>query len=135
MGILSDLNRKRKQAQNKLKDEFLGFTSSVSRKFVPKELRPALPFLSAAVPFMVPAQGIFAGPFGRALLSSGSNLLAQGLSDPEAEELNLLSAALAGAVGAGTAPEASEGIRGLKFGTETTKEGILNQLQNAPIGA
>ena len=38
MGILSDLNRKRKRAQDKLKDEFLGFTSSVSRKFVPKEL-------------------------------------------------------------------------------------------------
>ena len=135
MGILSDLNRKRKKAQDKLKDEFLGFTSSVSRKFVPRELRPALPFLSAAIPFMLPTSGIFASPLGRALLSSGANLTAQGLADPEAEELNLLSAALAGAVGAGTAPGASEGIRGLKFGTETTKEGILNQLQNAPIGA
>ena len=84
---------------------------------------------------MLPTTGIFASPLGRALLSSGANLTAQGLADPEAEELNLLSAALAGAVGAGTAPGASEGIRGLKFGTETTKEGILNQLQNAPIGA
>ena len=137
MGILSDLNEKRKRAQRKLKDEFLGFTSRASRKFVPKELRPALPFLAAAVPFMLPAAstGIFASPLGRALLSSGANLTAQGLADPEAEDLNLLSAALAGAVGAGTAPGASEGIRGLKFGTETTKEGILNQLQNAPIGA
>ena len=34
----------RKRAQKKLKDEFLGFTSSVSRKFVPKELRPAYHF-------------------------------------------------------------------------------------------
>ena len=137
MGILSDLNEKRKEAQRKLKDEFLGFTSSVSRKFVPRELRPALPFLAAAVPFMLPAAstGIFASPLGRALLSSGANFTAQGLADPEAEDLNLLSAALAGAIGAGTAPGASEGIRGLKFGTETTKEGILNQLQNAPIGA
>ena len=104
MGILSDLNEKRKRAQDKLKDEFLGFTSSVSRKFIPKELRPALPFLSAAVPFLVPASGIFAGPLGRALLSSGSNLLAQGLSDPEAEDLNLLSAAIAGATGALSSP-------------------------------
>ena len=111
MGILSDLNRKRKRAQDKLKDEFLGFTSSVSRKFVPKELRPALPFLSAAVPFLVPASGIFAGPLGRALLSSGSNLLAQGLSDPEAEDLNLLSAAIAGATGALSSPEVSGSMR------------------------
>ena len=66
MGFLSDLNEKRKQAQRKLKDEFLGFTGSVSRKFVPKELRPALPFLAAAVPFMLPAAstGIFASPQG-----------------------------------------------------------------------
>jgi hypothetical protein len=111
MGILSDLNEKRKEAQRKLKDEFLGFTSSVSRKFVPRELRPALPFLSAAVPFLVPASGIFAGPLGRALLSSGSNLLAQGLSDPEAEELNLLSAGIAGLTGALSSPEVSGSMR------------------------
>ena len=100
MGIFSDLNEKRKRAQDKLKDEFLGFTSSASRKLIPRELSPALPFLAAAVPFAVPASGIFAGPLGRALLSSGSNLLAQGLSDPEAEELNLLSAGIAGLTGA-----------------------------------
>ena len=111
MGIFSDLNEKRKRAQDKLKDEFLGFTSSVSRKFIPKELRPALPFLSAAVPFLVPASGIFAGPLGRALLSSGSNLLAQGLSDPEAEELNLLSAGIAGLTGALSSPEVSGSMR------------------------
>ena len=111
MGILSDLNEKRKRAQRKLKDEFLGFTSSASRKLIPRELRPALPFLSAAVPFMVPAQGIFAGPLGRALLSSGTNLLAQGLSDPEAEDLNLLSASLAGLTGALSSPEVSGSMR------------------------
>ena len=60
MGIrdfLSDLNEDRKRAQRKLKDEFLGFTSSASRKFIPRELRPALPFLAAAVPFMLPTSG------------------------------------------------------------------------------
>ena len=114
MGIrdfLSDLNEERKKAQRKLKDEFLGFTSSASRKLIPRELRPALPFLSAAVPFMVPASGIFAGPFGRALLSSGANLTAQGLADPEAEDLNLLSAAIAGATGALSSPEVSGSMR------------------------
>ena len=140
MGIrdfLSDLNEDRKRAQRKLKDEFLGFTSSASRKLIPRELRPALPFLAAAVPFMLPTSGIFASPLGRAIISSGANLTAQGLADPEAEELNLLSAALAGLTGAGTAPGASEGIRGLKFTGENpvTKEGILSQMRGAPIGA
>ena len=137
MGILSDLNRKRKRAQDKLKDEFLGFTSSVSRKFVPKELRPALPFLSAAVPFMVPASGIFAGPLGRALLSSGSNLLAQGLSDPEAEDLNLLSAAIAGATGALSSPEVSGSMRaGIDAPATTAREaGIMAQSGVTPTGS
>ena len=134
MGILSKLNKKRKEAQDKLKDEFLGFTSSVSRKFVPKELRPVLPFLSAAVPFMVPATGIFAGPLGRALLSSGSNLLAQGLSDPEAEDLNLLSAAIAGATGALSSPEVSGSMRsGIEVPTTTAREaGIMALPGGAP---
>ena len=131
MGIrdfLSDLNEDRKKAQRKLKDEFLGFTSSASRKFIPRELRPALPFLSAAVPFLVPASGIFAGPFGRALLSSGSNLLAQGLADPEAEDLNLLSAAIAGATGALSSPEVSGSMRsGIDTGTTAREAGIMAQ--------
>ena len=137
MGILSDLNEKRKRAQDKLKDEFLGFTSSVSRKFVPKELRPALPFLSAAVPFLVPASGIFAGPLGRALLSSGSNLLAQGLSDPEAEDLNLLSAAIAGATGALSSPEVSGSMRaGIDAPATTAREaGIMAQSGVTPTGS
>ena len=137
MGILSKLNKKRKEAQDKLKDEFLGFTSSVSRKFVPKELRPVLPFLSAAVPFMVPATGIFAGPLGRALLSSGSNLLAQGLSDPEAEDLNLLSAAIAGATGALSSPEVSGSMRaGIDAPATTAREaGIMAQSGVTPTGS
>ena len=137
MGILSDLNEKRKRAQDKLKDEFLGFTSSVSRKFVPRELRPALPFLSAAVPFLVPASGIFAGPLGRALLSSGSNLLAQGLSDPEAEDLNLLSAAIAGATGALSSPEVSGSMRaGIDAPATTAREaGIMAQSGVTPTGS
>ena len=143
MGIrdfLSDLNEDRKRAQRKLKDEFLGFTSSASRKLIPRELRPALPFLSAAVPFMVPASGIFAGPLGRALLSSGSNLLAQGLSDPEAEDLNLLSAAIAGATGALSSPEVSGSMRsGIETGgagTTAREAGIMAQsgVQPPPVG-
>jgi hypothetical protein len=131
MGIrdfLSDLNEDRKKAQRKLKDEFLGFTSSASRKLIPRELRPALPFLSAAVPFIVPGSGIFSGPLGRALLSSGTNLLAQGLADPEAEDLNLLSAGLAGLTGALSSPELSDSMRaGIDTGTTAREAGIMSQ--------
>ena len=104
MGILSDLNRKRKRAQDKLKDEFLGFTSSVSRKFVPKELRRILPFASAAVPFLLPGGFMLGGlnpALSRGIVSALSNAAAQGLADPEAEDLNALSIALAGLTGAG----------------------------------
>ena len=107
------------------------------RKILPKELRPALPFLSAAVPFMLPggfALGSLNPALSRGIMSSLANIGTQQVMDPEGD-INLLSAALAGATGYGATPGASEGIRGLKFGAETTKEGILNQLQNAPLGA
>ena len=140
MGIFSELNEKRKEAQRKLKDEFLGFTRSASRKLVPRELRPALPFLSAAVPFLLPGGFAIGGlnpALSRGIVSALSNATAQGLADPEAEDLNMLSVALAGLTGAGTTPGASEGIRGLKFTGENpvTKEGILSQMRSAPIGA
>jgi hypothetical protein len=122
-------------------DKFLDFgtdtfkkTGRAVRKLTPRELRPALPFLASAVPFMLPGAGLFASPLYRGIASALANATSQEALDPEGD-INYLSTALAGLTGAGTAPGASEGIRGLKFGTETTKEGILNQLQNAPLGA
>jgi hypothetical protein len=144
MGILSDLNKKRKEAQGKLKDEFLGFTSSASRKFVPKELRRILPFASAAVPFLLPGGFMLGGlnpALSRGIVSAFSNAAAQGLADPEAEDLNALSIALAGLTGAGAGQgvageSAGETLRGMRGGPFTTdKTGILQSLKDAPIGA
>ena len=143
MGVLSDLNRKRKRAQDKLKDEFLGFTSSVSRKFVPKELRRVLPYASAAVPFLLPGGFMLGGlnpALSRGIVSALSNAAAQGLADPEAEDLNMLSVALAGLTGAGAGQgaageSAGETLRGMRGGPFTTdKTGILQSLKDAPIG-
>ena len=143
MGVLSDLNRKRKRAQDKLKDEFLGFTSSVSRKFVPKELRRVLPYASAAVPFLLPGGFMLGGlnpALSRGIVSAFSNAAAQGLADPEAEDLNMLSVALAGLTGAGAGQgaageSAGETLRGMRGGPFTTdKTGILQSLKDAPIG-
>jgi len=108
------------------------------RKIIPKEIRPALPFLSAAVPFMLPggfALGSLNPALSRGIMSSLANIGSQQVMDPEGD-INLLSAALAGATGYGTTPGAGEGIRGLKFGeSPVTKEGILSQMKNAPLGA
>ena len=113
----------------------------ISQKFIPKEIRPALPFLAAATPFMLPAggfgaSGLFSSAAGRGFLSSLANVAGQAGADPEGDDINLLSTILAGATGYGSTPEAGESIRGLKFGeSPTTREGILTQMKNAPIGA
>jgi hypothetical protein len=82
----------------------------VVRKVLPKELRPALPFLSAALPFMLPTSGIFASALNRGLLSSLANVGTQKVMDPEGD-INLLSAALAGATGYGSTPGVGENLR------------------------
>jgi len=124
-------------------DKFLDFgtdtfkkTGRAVRKLTPRELRPALPFLASAVPFMLPGAGLFASPLYRGIASALANATSQEALDPEGD-INYLSTALAGLTGAGTAPGASEGIRGLKFTGDNpvTKEGILSQMKNAPIGA
>ena len=86
------------------------------RKVLPRELRPALPFLSAAVPFMIPggfAIGGLSPALSRGIMSSLANIGTQQVMDPEGD-INLLSAALAGATGYGTTPGAAEGIRSLQ---------------------
>ena len=111
--------------------------AKVTRKLVPRELRPALPFLAAAVPFALPGSFAIGGlnpAISRGIMSAAANIGSQVALDPEGD-INDLSVLLAGLTGAGATPEAGDKLRGLKFGTETTKEGILNQLQNAPLGA
>ena len=123
-------------------DKFLDFgtdtfkkSGRAIRKLTPRELRPALPFLASAVPFMLPGSGIFASGLNRALASSLANTLSQEALDPEGD-INYLSAALAGLTGAGTAPEAGSTLRGMRGGPFTTdKEGILSSLKDAPLGA
>ena len=106
-----------------------------SQKFIPKEIRPFLPMVT---PFL-PAMGIMGqlgGPMGFAKMY-GANLLSQQLADPGAEfdDLNQLAALLSGTQG-GLMDRSSQ-LKGAttagKF-NPTTKEGILSQLQDAPLG-
>ena len=89
------------------------------RKIIPKEVRPALPFLAAAVPFMLPGKGIMSLPFAsnpalqRGILSSLANIGSQGVMDPEGD-INLLSAVMAGLTGAGTTEGFGDTLRGMR---------------------
>ena len=114
MGILSDLNRKRKKAQKKILKKVAKPFRKVGQK-LPKELRWMAPYLSAAVPFMLPGaglgSGIFSGAGGRAFLSSLANIGGQAIADPEGEDINLLSALMAGGTGYLGSEGVGEGLR------------------------
>ena len=101
MGKLSDFNPF-KPAKKILKKVAKPFRKI--GKFLPKEARSFMPFLSAAVPFMLPAggfgaSGLFSSAAGRGFLSSLANVGGQAMADPEGEDINLLSALMAGGTG------------------------------------
>ena len=83
------------------------------RKIIPREIRPGLPFLAAATPFLLPGNFAIGGlnpALSRGIMSSLANIGSQGVMDPEGE-INLLSAALAGATGALGADDVAKGMR------------------------
>jgi len=79
-------------------------------KFVPNELKPALPFLAAATPFLLPTTGIFSSNLMRALASGSANVASQLALDPEGD-LNDLSILLAAGSGALTGPKTAGNLR------------------------
>ena len=90
--------------------------AKLSKKFLPKEIRPWLPMLT---PFL-PAMGIMGqlgGPMGFAKMY-GANLLSQQLADPDAEfdDLNQFAAMLAGTQGGLTNTETAANLRNMKSG-------------------
>jgi hypothetical protein len=87
--------------------------SKVLDKIVPNEIKPALPFLSAAVPFLAPTAGIFGTMAGRAALSGGANILAQLSQEGSEGDFSGLSALLAAGTGALSAPGAGDTLRGI----------------------
>ena len=85
----------------------MGFLKKITRpisrvldKIVPNEIKPALPFLAAAVPFLAPQAGIFGTMAGRAALSGGANLLSQLSQEGSEGDFSGLSLALASGIGA-----------------------------------
>ena len=120
--------------------------AKVLDKIVPNEIKPALPYLAAAFPFMAPslyasmAGGL--GSFGisnpmiqRALISGGLNLASQLPQEGAAERgINPLSVALAAGTGALTTPGGADTFRGMQsasnlgdIGTETVSRSFLQK--------
>ena len=101
MGILSDLNRARKKATSKITKPFVKAASKISDKFIPNELRFLAPYAAGVGTLMLPGS---MGPMMRAFSAAGLNSLGQ-IASNESEvedigDLNALSMALAGGLGA-----------------------------------
>ena len=83
MGFLSKLNRKRKKVQKKILEPVTKTFAKISDKFIPNELRPAMPYLAGIGSLMLPP-GM--GPYMRALASGainvGGQIAADDVSDP-----------------------------------------------------
>ena len=95
-------------------------TKPVSRfldKVVPNEIKPFLPYAAAAVPFFLPASGVFASMAGRAALSGGANLLSQLAQEGSEGDFSGLSTLLAAGTGALAAPGRTVGVDGDTGGT------------------
>ena len=91
----------------------MGFLKKITRpiskvldKIVPNEIKPALPFLAAAAPFMAPGIMGLGGNtmLSRALISGGLNLGGQLAQEGSEGDFNALSLALASGIGALSAP-------------------------------
>jgi hypothetical protein len=111
----------------KVGSEAVDFIRSGSQKLVPKEIRKFLPYLAAAAPYtniMFPGSGFFSGAIGRGLLSSLYNVAGQAAADPEGEDINALSALLAGAQGFGATPGAGDTLRGFTTKGQIADKGI-----------
>jgi len=107
----------------------MGFLKKITRpisraldKIIPNEIKPALPFLAAAAPFMAPGLMGLGGNtmLSRALMSGGLNIGAQLAQEGSEGEFSGLSALMASGIGALSAPGADAKLRGMKFGDSTS---------------
>ena len=107
----------------------MGFLKKITRpisraldKIIPNEVKPALPFLAAAAPFMAPGLMGLGGNtmLSRALMSGGLNLGSQLAQEGSDGDFSALSLAMASGIGALSAPGADAKLRGMKFGDSTS---------------
>ena len=112
----------------------MGFLKKITRpisrvldKIVPNEIKPALPFLAAAAPFMAPGIMGLGGNtmLSRALISGGLNLGGQLAQEGSEGDFNALSLALASGIGALSAP--GSGANAANPVNEFGTKGVVSQ--------
>ena len=101
----------------------MGFLKKITRpiskvldKIVPNEIKPALPFLAAATPFLLPAGfgiGSLSPMVSRALAAGAANLGSQLAQEGSEGDFSGASLALATGIGALSAPGAGDTLRGI----------------------
>jgi len=115
MGVLSKINRARKKATSAVTKPFIKAASKISDKFLPNELRFLAPYAAGIGTLMLPP-GM--GPLARAFAGAGFNTFGQIAADEtpveDISDLNALSIALAGGLGAlGSRPDSfNQGVSG-----------------------
>ena len=141
MGVLSKINRARKKATSAVTKPFVKAASKISDKFIPNELRFLAPYAAAAGSLMLPGS---MGPMMRAFSAAGLNSLGQIASNEtpveDISDLNALSIALAGGIGALGSDTVSSSMRsGIETGgagTSAREAGIMAQsgVTPEPVG-
>jgi len=117
------------------------FTKPVAKvfdKIIPNEIKPALPYLAAFAPMLLPQAGIMSSMLGRGLMSGGLNIGAQLAQEGNEGDINALSALIAGGLGSLSAQGAGDTLRGGTMAQDPsmlTREGVMSQMSNAPMGA
>ena len=138
MGILSDINRARKKATKKILNPVVKGISKVTDKLLPNELRFLAPYAAGIGTLMLPP-GM--GPLYRALAASGMNIAGQVAADEtpieDISDINALSAAIAGGIGALGSDQVSGAMRGGIDAPATTarEAGIMAQSGVTPAGS
>jgi len=119
MGVLSKINRARKKATSAITKPFVKAASKISDKFIPNELRFLAPYAAGIGTLMLPP-GM--GPLMRGLAGAGFNTLGQIASDEtpveDISDLNALSIALAGGLGALGSNKITDPKTGIRSGID-----------------
>ena len=110
--------------------------SKVLDKIIPNEIKPALPYLSAFAPYMLPpgmagGSGI-AALLRRGALTGGINIASQLAQEGSEGEFSGLSALLAAGQGALTAPGSAETLKGMQV-SGVDQAGNLVRAGNLPV--
>ena len=102
-------------------ENYMGFFKKITRpisrvldKIIPNEIKPALPYLSAAAPFFGPTSTLMGEGLKRLMMGGGFNLASQLAQEGNEGEVNPLSLGLATLTAGMTDPGASTYLEGLR---------------------